>query len=104
MEENKDIVVKVHDSYRWVVAICDKELLGRVLREGKRTLDLSGNFFKGIEMEKKEVLEEIDRCTYEDATFNVVGERSIKIALEAGIIEESGVIKIEGIPFALVLV
>jgi hypothetical protein len=98
-----DILVNVHDSYRWVVAICDKDLIGRQLIEGERALDLSGNFFKGVEMSDEEVFEEISRCVDEDATFNIVGERSIRLALEAGIIFPEGVMRIEGVPFALVL-
>ncbi|MBU2503636.1 MAG: DUF424 family protein, partial [Nanoarchaeota archaeon] len=39
----------------------------------------------------------------EDATFNIVGERSVKIALESGIITKEIVGRIQGIPFALVL-
>jgi hypothetical protein len=39
----------------------------------------------------------------EDATFNIVGKESIKTALEAGIIKESGIIKIQDIPIALIL-
>jgi len=100
---DKDIVVRVHDSYRWVVAICDKELVGRQLVEGIRSLDLSGNFFKGIEMDEEEVLDEIERCENEDATFNIVGKRSIQIALKAGIISSEGIMTIDGVPFALVL-
>ena len=40
----------------------------------------------------------------EDSTFNIVGEKSIKIALETGIITKQGIRKIDGIPFALVLI
>jgi hypothetical protein len=100
---DKDILVYVHDSYRWVVAICDKELVGRKLVEDVRALDLSGNFFRGIEMDEEEVSEEISRCVDEDATFNIVGERSIRVALKTGLIASEGVMNIEGVPFALVL-
>ena len=39
----------------------------------------------------------------EDATFNIVGNKSIKAALKAGIISEEGIKKIQGVQFALVL-
>ena len=39
----------------------------------------------------------------EDATFNIVGEESIKIALKIGIINKNGIKEIQGVPFALVL-
>ena len=37
----------------------------------------------------------------EDATFNIVGKESIKAALDAGIIQEHGITKIDNIPIAL---
>ena len=39
----------------------------------------------------------------EDATFNIVGKESVQTALEAGIIKEQGIIKIQEVPIALVL-
>ena len=39
----------------------------------------------------------------EDATFNLVGEKTIKTAIEAGIISGENIGRIDGIPFALVL-
>ncbi|MCR4284744.1 MAG: DUF424 family protein [archaeon] len=100
----KNILLKVHDSYRTVVAICDKELLGKLLTEGIKQLDLTGPFFQGEEMSSKEVKKAIEKYLYEDATFNIVGENSIKLAKEMGIITEEGVLDIDGIPFSLVLV
>ena len=96
-------MLKIHDSYRLAVAICDKELIGRILSEGIMQLDLTTIFFKGEEMSEDKVKEEIWRCALEDANFNIVGERSIGLALELGLIEESGIRKIQGVPFALVL-
>ena len=37
----------------------------------------------------------------EDATFNIVGKESVLTALEAGIIKEDGVMKIQDVPVAL---
>lgn len=101
---DKNFLLKVHDSYRWTVAICDKEIFGKILIEGNRQLDVSGQFFSGKEMDKEEVKNEVWRCSLEDANFNIVGERSIKLAKELGLIDDSGVGLIQGIPFALVLV
>ena len=100
---SKDILLKVHKSYRLVVAVCDEELFGRKLIDGKRVLDLSGEFFKGEAMNSDEVRREILRCSDEDATFNFVGERSVKIAKELELVNGESVIEIEEIPFALVL-
>ena len=39
----------------------------------------------------------------EDATFNIIGERAIKLALEIGLIVKSGIGRVNNIPFSLVL-
>ena len=98
-----NFLFRVHESYRWVVSICDKEVYGRKLVEGERVLDLTGDFFKGEERSEEEIRKEIGDCVLEDATFNLVGENSVRVALDMGIIKEEGVMKIEGVPFALSL-
>ncbi len=96
--------VNVIKSYRDVVAICDKELIGKKFEEGIFQLDVKESFFKGRETSKEEVSEIMRDMKLEDSTFNIVGEKSIKIALETGIITKQGIGKIDGIPFALVLI
>jgi len=93
----KEIVISIHKAYRWVVAICDKELAGQKLEEGEKQLDLSGQFFKGDERSREEAAEIIKDCVREDATFNIVGEKSCALAKELGIIQD------DGISYALVL-
>ena len=97
------ILIKVHESYRWVVAVCDADVFGRRLVHGDRVLDISGDFFKGEEMNLEEARDEIIRCLREDATFNFVGEDSIKLAKKLGVVKDEGVLEIDGVPFALVL-
>lgn len=96
--------VNVIKSYRDVVAVCDSELLGKRFEEGKFQLDIKENFFRGKESPKEEVSEIMKNMKLEDSTFNIVGEESIKTALEAGIITKKSIGKIDNIPFALVLI
>jgi uncharacterized protein len=98
-----NILLKIHESYRWVVAVCDKDVFGRKLVDGKRVLDVSGAFFDGKLMDDKEVESEIVRCNREDSTFNFVGVNSVRIAKELGLVKDEGVVEIDGVPFALVL-
>jgi uncharacterized protein len=100
---DENILLKVHESYRWVVAVCDKDVFGRKLSEGKRALDVSGEFFNGDVMNEDKVKEELIRCNNEDATFNFVGENSVRIAKELGLVKDEGIVNIDGVPFALVL-
>ena len=97
-----DYLIKIHKTYRWVVAICDKELLGKKIEEGKKQLDLSGNFFNGEEKDSDELKEIIHNCFNEDSTFNIIGKKSCELAKEIGLIE-GGMAKINNIPYILVL-
>lgn len=98
--------VNVIGSYRDVVAICDKELLGKRFEEGEFQLDIKESFYKGEkghQVTEKKLIEIIADLAKEDATFNIVGEKSIKAAIKTGLIAEEGIKTIQNIPFALVL-
>ncbi len=98
------ILIRIIKSYRYVVAICDSELLGKRFEEGDFQLDVKESFFGGEETEEEKALEIISNMFREDATFNIVGEKSVNTAIKAGVITEEGIKKIQGIPFALVLI
>lgn len=95
--------VKIYESYRNVVAVCDEDLIGKILEEGKFCLEVKESFFKGKSVSEKETAEILEDLSKEDATFNIVGKNSVNAALNAGIISEEGIKTINGIPFALVL-
>tara|TARA_Y100000310_G_C20572000_1_gene758536 strand:+ start:752 stop:1048 length:297 start_codon:yes stop_codon:yes gene_type:complete len=97
------MLIKIHKSYRDVIAICDSELLGKKFKEGKMELDLTGEFFNGDDKTEEEILEIIQDSGKEDATFNIIGENSIKTGLKAEIIDEKGIKRVQGIPVALTL-
>lgn len=97
------MLVKIHNAYRKIVAICDSELLGKTFEEGRAVLNLKENFYKGDDKNEQETIEIMKDLTGEDATFNIVGKQSCNLALKAGIISEEGIKKVQGIPFALVL-
>jgi uncharacterized protein len=97
------MLLKIHNSYRTTVAICDSNLLDKTFEEGKRQIKITKNFFGGEEKTEKEVLNVIEKGTDEDYTFNIVGKEAVKTALKAGIIKPEGVQEIQGIPIALVL-
>ena len=97
------MLIKIHKSYRTVVAVCDSDLIGKKFEEGIYQLELRENFYKDKEVGKDEVIKIMQFQAREDATFNIVGKESIAAAKEAGIISDRNVGKVEGIPFALTL-
>jgi len=93
--------IKIHESYRKIVAISDTNLIGKTFSEGTRQIEIKPNFFKGDEKNKEELIEILKDMEKEDATFNIVGKESIEAALEAKIISKEGIIIIDNIPIAL---
>ena len=98
------MLVRIIKSYRYIVAICDSDLIGKRFEQGKFQLDVKESFFKGDETDEEKAIEIIQNMVKEDATFNIVGEKSIDTALKAGIITNKGIGKIDNIPFALILI
>jgi hypothetical protein len=95
--------LKIHKTYRDVVSLCDSNLLGKKFEQKNSQLNLKESFYKGEEVDEKKAKQIIQDLSNEDATFNIVGEESIQLALECQIISEQGIKKIQDIPFALVL-
>lgn len=85
------------------MAVCDSELLGETYEQGNRILEVRESFFNGEEKSETEIIELMKDLASEDATFNIVGEKSVNCALKAGVISKEGIIKVQNIPFALVL-
>ena len=95
---------KIHKSYRNVVALCDADLIGKKFEEGKRQLDCRENFYKEKLVSKEEAIKLLKKQSEEDSTFNIIGHKSTKVAIEAGIISENSIDKIQNIPFTLILI
>lgn len=99
------MLVKIHKATRYVVAICDTELFKQKFLDADnvRQIDLTTSFFQGEEKSEKEVEEIIQEMVREDASFNLVGEKTCEIALRIGLIDEDAITRIANIPVALTL-
>ena len=80
--------VNIIKTYRNVVAVCDSELIEKKFEEKKFQIEVKKSFFKGKSASEKEIIEIIKKESIEDATFNIIGEKSINIALKTGLISE----------------
>jgi uncharacterized protein len=101
------MIINIIKTYRDVVAICDKEILGKHFEQDNLQLDIKENFYKGEtgkEVSEEEAKEIIENMSVEDSTFNIVGEKSIALAIEMNLIEKDSVKKIQGIPYSMVLI
>ena len=99
----KMLYIKIHKSYRDIVAICDSNLIGKKFEEEIKFLEIRESFYKDKEVSEEEAIEIMIDMEKEDATFNIVGENAVKTALKAKIIIKEGISHIQGIPYALAL-
>jgi len=97
------MLVKIHNSYRMVIAICDNNLLGKTFEEGAKQIIVGKNFYEGENKTESEILKIMSDYSEADATFNIVGEESVKTALKAKLIRKEGITYIQNIPIALIL-
>lgn len=79
-----------------LVAVCDRDLLGKSFEEGALSLNISERFYKGEEATEGDVIASLQRATI----ANLVGERTIQCAVENDFIEEACIIFVDGVPHA----
>ncbi len=69
-------------------------MIGKKFEENNLQLDLTSNFYKGEEKNEKEIVD----CMKGSCLVNIVGEKSINLAIKLGIIDKDKIIKIKNIP------
>ena len=82
-----------------IAALCDEELIGTIITDGKITIDLKkyAGFYKGEKVtEEDKIVKELKSCN----SINLVGKRSVGLAIKNRIIEEQNLIIVNGIPHA----
>lgn len=80
--------LKIHKSGdSAIVALCDRELIGRTLREGNINVTITEDFYKG------EVISEDDAVNIlkTASNVNIFGDRSVSCAVRCGIISKENV-------------
>jgi hypothetical protein len=82
-----------------LLAVCDCELLGRTLREGKIVFHIKDEFYNGRKASVEEAMGMIDNSTI----VNLVGKCCVEKAIAEGYVHPDAVIKIEGIPHAQIV-
>ncbi len=97
LRDIRDIYVKRYDLGEEVlIAVCDKELIGRRFEEGELLLHVSESFYKGEAVTEVEMIASLKQATI----VNLVGERAVGCAIANSFIDEANVLYIEGVPHA----
>jgi uncharacterized protein len=82
-----------------MLAVCDCELLGKTLKEGKIVFRIKEEFYKGRRATVDEAVELIGNSTI----VNLVGKCCVEKAIAEGYVHPEAVIEIEGIPHAQIV-
>ncbi|MFX0107037.1 MAG: DUF424 domain-containing protein [Candidatus Hodarchaeota archaeon] len=88
-------VRETHEGH-YVVAMCDAELLGKTLEDGPIKFKVSKEFYGEELVDKKVCIEHLNRATI----ANMVGNKSVKTAIDAGLVHDQAVAYIDGHPHA----
>ena len=82
-----------------LLAVCDCELLGKTLREGKIVFKIKEEFYNGRKATIEEAMGMIDNSTI----VNLVGKCCVEKAIAHGYVHPEAVLKIEGVPHAQIM-
>jgi len=81
------------------LAVCDAEILGKTLREGKIVFCIREEFYKGAKVTVEEAVMMIANSTM----VNLIGKNIVQRAIERGYVHPEAVLNIEGIPHAQIV-
>jgi hypothetical protein len=81
-----------------VVNVCDAELIGQTLVEGKLKMHISKEFFGGDLVQEDEAAKLIKGSPM----VSLAGERSVRIALANNLASPHAVREIQGVPFLMI--
>lgn len=81
-----------------LINICDVDLIGKTLSEGKLKMHISRDYFGGQVVDAREALQMMK----ESSIINLAGDRAVEIALANKLGAEQAVRRIEGVPFLMI--
>ena len=81
-----------------MINVCDAELVGKTLSQGKLVVSLSRDYFQQEVIENEEAADLLKKCSI----ANLVGEKIVALAISMGFAKEASVKRICGIPFLMI--
>jgi hypothetical protein len=74
-----------------LVSVCDPDVLGETFEDGDISLTVTEEFYAGEEVDEEAVVDSLRRAS----VANIVGDHAVRVAIDAGIVEEANVLSIE---------
>lgn len=91
------ISVKVYrQGLETLVAACDADIMGKTFKSKGLRIQVSEGFYKGDSGDEDLLVNRLEMAT----VANLVGKRTIEIAIRRGFVDPGSVIKIGGVPHA----
>jgi len=81
-----------------VINICDEELIGKTLTEGKLKMHISREYFGGQTVPAEQAL----KMMKESSIISLAGQQAVEIALSNKMGTKEAVRLIEGVPFLMI--
>ncbi len=81
---------------RFVIAVCDEGLINKTLDDGKVSIAVSENFYKG----EKKTEEEVIAILKDASNVNLIGKEAVAVGIKVGIVSKENVVTIKGVPHA----
>ncbi len=78
------------------VNICEREVLGKVFREGRAILNVNHEFYGGEEVDVNFAFDLVEEAT----VVSLVGNQLVEEAIRRGLVHKDSVLSVSGIKFA----
>jgi hypothetical protein len=80
--------LKIHKSGdSTIVALCDRELIGKTLKEGNITVTITEDFYKGELISQEKAIDILSGAT----NINIFGKKAVSCAIECGVVDRNNV-------------
>ena len=82
-----------------LVSVCDPDVMGETFENGTVSLTVDEEFYAGESVDEQRVVDSLAKCT----VANLVGARTVDLAIEHGFIDEENVLDFDGTRHAQLL-
>lgn len=82
-----------------LVSVCDDGMIGETFEDGDVSLTVNEEFYSGERCDEQQVIASLERA----AVANLVGSRTVELAIEAGFVDAGSVLEIGATQHAQVL-
>jgi hypothetical protein len=95
-----DVYAKLKkDGKNVLLAICDAELIGKTLKDGRIVFKISNEFYNGRKMPLDQAVNMIENSTI----VNLIGNKCVEKAIQNGFVHPEAILKIQGISHAQIV-